>query len=151
MRENPFPYSEDNKRYQTQNYYLKKRFGKKVIKLSLNGGFTCPNRDGKRGFGGCTYCSDSYSGDFAGNPEHSILTQLEEQKQRLESKWGDGLYIPYFQAGTNTYAPLNILKKMYETALSFENVKGTSLKKVKEKLPKYLAYIEKEYELTILP
>ncbi len=123
----PFIYSDDNKKYHTQNYFLLHKFGKKVIKLSLNAGFSCPNRDGTKSSKGCIYCSSSGSGDFGGNPHDSILLQLEKQKQMMSSKWNDGFYIPYFQAGTNTYAPLEKLKKMYETALSFENTVGLAI------------------------
>lgn len=124
---NPFPYSDSNKRYLTQDYYLRSRFGRKVIKLSLNAGLSCPNRDGSKGFGGCTYCSSELSGDFAGNPKESILQQIEHQKGMLKSKWDTNLYIPYFQAGTNTYAPLDTLKTMFETALSPSNVVGLAI------------------------
>ncbi len=127
MNNNPFEYSSDNKRYLTQNYYLQKRFGKKVIKLSLNCGFSCPNRDGLKGSGGCTYCSSDLSGDYAGNPAHSVLRQLEEQKELMSSKWHDGYYIPYFQAGSNTYAPVGTLRKLFYTALEFENTVGLAV------------------------
>lgn len=124
---NPFPFSDSNKRYQTQDYYLRTRFGKKVIKLSLNAGFSCPNRDGSKGFGGCTYCSADLSGDFAGNPHESILTQIEKQKSMMSSKWNDGYYISYFQAGTNTYAPLSVLKPLFETAITPPNTVGLAI------------------------
>jgi len=122
-----FIYSDDNKRYLTQNYFLHHKFGKKVIKLSLNCNFTCPNRDGSKGTGGCIYCSASRSGDFGGCPSDSIPLQIEKQKKMMSSKWSDGLYIPYFQAGTNTYAPLDTLKSMYETALESENTVGLAI------------------------
>lgn len=124
---NPFPYSNSNKRYLTQDYYLRQKFGKKVIKLSLNAGLSCPNRDGSKGVGGCTYCSHELSGDFAGNPKDSILTQIQNQKNMLKSKWDNGLYIPYFQAGTNTYAPLGMLKTLFETAIAPEKVVGLAI------------------------
>ena len=81
--ENKFKYSNDNKRYHTWNYHLQQKFGGKVFKVALNGGFTCPNIDGKKGVGGCIYCSSSGSGDFAGDPSHNILTQFEEVKERM--------------------------------------------------------------------
>lgn len=124
---NPFPYSDDNKRYHTQNYFLNHKFGKKVIKLSLNCGFSCPNRDGLKGHGGCIYCSASGSGDFGGNPADDIITQLEKQKKMMSSKWNEGYYIPYFQAGTNTYAPDDVLIPLYEKALEFENTVGIAI------------------------
>ena len=95
-----FENSDTNKRYFTQSYYLKQRFGCKVIKISLNGGFTCPNLDGSRGIGGCTYCS-SGSGDFAGNPNKSISEQFNDVKAKLNEKWSSNVYIPYFQANTS--------------------------------------------------
>lgn len=113
--------------YLTQNDYLKNRFGQKVVKLSVNAGLSCPNRDGKKSTGGCTYCSASLSGDFSQSADISITNQLYMQKEILKKKWGECLYIPYFQAGSNTYAPLETLKKMYSEALSFENTVGISI------------------------
>ena len=116
---------DDNKRYHTWNYYLRNTFGEKVFKVSLNGGFTCPNLDGKVSRGGCTYCSNSGSGDFAGNPASPLSEQFNEIKAMMHKKWPK--YIAYFQAYTNTYAPLNVLKDKFEEALSFENVIGLSI------------------------
>lgn len=150
---NPFPYSDSNKRYLTQDYYLRSRFGKKVIKLSLNAGLSCPNRDGSKGVGGCTYCSSELSGDFAGNPKDSILKQIELQKDMLKSKWDTNLYIPYFQAGTNTYAPLDTLKTLFETALIPSNVVGLAIATRSDCLPndtiQYLAELSKNTYLTL--
>lgn len=125
--DNPFPYSDDNKRYQTYNYYLRKRFGKKVFKVPLNIDLGCPNRDGTKGVGGCRFCSAKMSGDFAGDPADDILTQYKEIKGKMQSKWADGLCIPYFQAGSNTYGDVEVLRKMYYTALGFENTVGLSI------------------------
>lgn len=124
---NPFPYSEDNKRYLTYSYYLKHRFGQKVFKVPLNIDLGCPNRDGTKGTGGCIFCSAKLSGDFAGDPCDDILTQFEEVKAKMHRKWSEGLYIPYFQAGSNTYGDTGTLRKMFETALSFENTVGLSI------------------------
>lgn len=124
--ENKFRYSNDNKRYHTWNYHLQNKFGKKVFKVALNGGFTCPNIDGSKGRGGCIYCSGG-SGDFAGNPSHNILTQFEEVKEKMHQKWSEAKYIPYFQAHTNTYAPANVLRERFEGVLSQENVVGISI------------------------
>lgn len=120
---NDFPFSLDNKRYHTWNYHLQKTFGKKVFKVALNGGFTCPNLDGTKGYGGCTYCL-SGSGDFAGNPKHDVLTQFEEIKEKMHKKWPDALYIPYFQANSNTYAKASVLREKFEPVLSQEGVVG---------------------------
>ena len=124
---NNFKYSNDNKRYHTWNYHLREKFGSKVFKVSLNGGFSCPNKDGTKGYGGCSYCSGSGSGDFAGKPQLSITEQFESVKNDLHKKWKEAKYIPYFQANTNTYAPLCVLKEKYEEALSQENVVGLSI------------------------
>ncbi len=118
---------DDNKRYHTWNYSLRQNFGEKVFKVSLNAGFTCPNLDGKISRGGCTYCSNSGSGDFAGNPANPLSEQFENIKAMMHKKWPHAKYIAYFQAYTNTYAPLNILKEKFEEALSFENVIGLSI------------------------
>lgn len=115
------------KRYNTWNGHLRTKFGKKVMKIALNGGFTCPNIDGKKGYGGCTYCSSSGSGDFAGDPAHSILTQFEEVKSRMLKKWHEGLYMPYFQAHTNTYAPASVLRERFEPVLKKYGVVGISI------------------------
>ncbi len=125
--ENKFKYSSDNKRYHTWNYHLQRKFGCKVAKIALNAGFTCPNIDGSKGVGGCIYCSGSGSGDFAGDPTHSILRQFEEIKERMSQKWSETKYIPYFQAHTNTYAPVSVLRERFEPVLSQEGVVGISI------------------------
>ena len=124
--ENKFKYSFDNKRYHTWNYHLQQKFGCKVFKVALNGGFTCPNIDGTKGTGGCIYCSGG-SGDFAGNPAYSILTQFDEVRERMHKKWREAKYIPYFQANTNTYAPAEVLRERFEGVLACENVVGISI------------------------
>ena len=113
VKENPFPYTSDNKRYYTWNHYLKTTFNQKVFKVALDAGFSCPHRrsDGK---GGCTFCSEAGSGDFAGNRSMLLAKQFEEQKAMMLRKWPNGLAIAYFQAYTNTYAPLSTLKEIYE-------------------------------------
>lgn len=124
---NPFRLSEDNKRYQTYSYYLKKRFGKKVFKVPLNIDLGCPNRDGTKGTGGCIFCSSKLSGDFAGDPCDDIRIQYENVKKKMNRKWADGLCIPYFQAGSNTYGDTQQLRRMFETALGFESCTGLSI------------------------
>ena len=119
-----FKYTLDNKRYHTLNYYFKNRYGKKTFKVSLNGNFSCPNKiNGK----GCIFCSRLGSGDFAGNKEKDLITQFNEVKKIMEQKWPDSYYIGYFQANTNTFAPVNELKEKYETILSLENVVGLNI------------------------
>lgn len=124
---NKFKYSDDNKRYHTWNYHLRHKFGGKVFKVPLNGGFTCPNRDGSRGTGGCTYCSAMGSGDFAGDVGKDIHTQFTEVKARMHKKWPEAKYIAYFQANTNTYAPVDELRRKFEVALGEENTVGLSI------------------------
>ncbi len=116
-----------NKRYYTLDSYLKSTFGCKVAKISLNAGFSCPNRDGTKSYNGCIYCSPMASGDFAGDKNKDIVSQFSDIKAVIDKKWKNAKYIPYFQAGTNTYAPLPVLKKMYETALSLPDIVGLSI------------------------
>ena len=118
---------DDNKRYHTWNYYLRNTFGEKIFKVSINAGFTCPNIDGKVSYGGCTYCSKEGSGDFAGNPKDDLIKQFSEVKEMMLKKWPHAKYIGYFQAYTNTYAPLEVLKEKYETILAQEDVVGLSI------------------------
>jgi radical SAM protein (TIGR01212 family) len=127
IADNPFEYSSDNKRYHTYSYYLKKRFGQKVMKIPLNVDLGCPNRDGTKGTGGCKFCSAHLGGEFAGDPCDDILTQFEKVRKMMNNKWSDGLYIPYFQAGSNTYAPVETLRKMYTTALSIPGCVGLNI------------------------
>lgn len=125
--ENPFKYSNTNKRYHTLDYFYKNKFNSKVFKVSLNAGFSCPNIDGKIGTGGCIYCSNSGSGEFAGNKNEDILTQFNNIKNMMLKKWPHAKYIGYFQARTNTYAPVNQLKKVYEPILKEKNVIGLNI------------------------
>lgn len=123
----PFLFSDDNKRYHTWNYHLRHKFGCKVFKVSLNAGFTCPNIDGTKGFGGCSYCSSTGSGDYAGNPQEPLSIQFQTVRDQLLNKWPQAKYIAYFQAHTNTYAPLPVLKKHFEEVLTYPNVVGISI------------------------
>ena len=125
--QNPFQSTDNNKRYHTLDYFYKNKFGKKVCKISLNAGFTCPNKDGTKGYGGCIYCSKLGSGDFAGNKEKDLITQFNEVKEIMKKKWPDALYIGYFQANTNTYAKTEVLKQKYEPILELENVIGLNI------------------------
>lgn len=120
-----FKYTLDNKRYHTLNYHLKEKYGKKTFKVSLNGNFSCPNKI--NGNKGCIFCSRLGSGDFAGNKEKDLLTQFDEIKTIMEKKWPNSYYIGYFQANTNTFAPLNELKEKYETILNIPNVIGLDI------------------------
>lgn len=124
---NGFIYSDDNKRYHTWNYHLRHKFGCKVMKIALNAGFTCPNIDGTKGTGGCSYCSSSGSGDFAGSPDEGIIRQFEDIKEKMHKKWKSGKYMPYFQAHTNTYAPVEVLRERFEGVLRQSGVVGISI------------------------
>lgn len=119
---NPFPLSDDNKRYHTWNYYLKQRFQKKVFKVALNAAFSCPNRDGTCGVGGCTFCSSLGSGDCAGDIHDDLAKQFEDGLAVMRNKWPQGVAMAYFQAYTNTYAPLATLKKTFDPFLAREDV-----------------------------
>ncbi|EKQ57426.1 MULTISPECIES: TIGR01212 family radical SAM protein [unclassified Clostridium] len=112
----------NGKRYHSLNYFLRNKFGEKVFKISLDGGFSCPNRDGKISRGGCLFCSERGSGDYAGNRAVPIEKQFNQIKDMMAQKWKSGKYIAYFQAYTNTYAPIYELRKKYEEALDQEGV-----------------------------
>lgn len=150
--DNKFKYTLDNKRYHTWNYHLQSIFGEKVFKVALNGGFTCPNIDGTKGVGGCTYCL-SGSGDFAGNPEHDVVRQFEEVRLRMHKKWPEAKYIAYFQANTNTYAPVSRLKEKFEPVLALPGVLGLSLATRADSLEgdvlKYLAKLNRRTYLMV--
>ena len=113
--------------YLSFNKYLKDKFGQKVYKISLDGGFTCPNRDGKIDTRGCIFCSKGGSGDFAQNRNLSITEQIESGKKRVEKKIKSGKYIAYFQAFTNTYAPVEILRAKYSEAINHPDIVALSI------------------------
>ena len=122
-----FKYTLDNKRYHTLNYFYKNKFGCKVFKVSLNGGFSCPNLDGNVGFGGCIYCSKTGSGEFGGNKEKTLTEQFYEMKDIVNKKNIPCKYIGYFQARTNTYANIETLKAKYEEVLAIPDVIGLNI------------------------
>jgi len=113
--------------YLSFNKYLKDKFGQKVYKISLDGGFTCPNRDGKIDTRGCIFCSKGGSGDFAQNRNLSITEQIESGKKIVEKKIKSGKYIAYFQAFTNTYAPVEILRAKYSEAMNHPDIVALSI------------------------
>ena len=151
--QNPFKYSYNNKRYHTLDYFYKNKFGKKIAKVSLNGGFTCPNIDGTKGKGGCIYCSKLGSGDYAGNPKEDIVTQFRNIKKIMDNKWKDTLYIGYFQANSNTYAKVDKLKELYEPILKEKDVVGLSIATrpdcLEEDVLDYLENLNKRCYLTV--
>ena len=118
---NPFPYAIANKRYKTIDYALKEKYQTKVAKVSLNGGFSCPNRDGKISNGGCIFCSNG-SGDDNIKASIPLMKQFEIVKGMLVNKWGTPKYIAYFQSYTNTYASIERLKEIYEPFITFDDV-----------------------------
>ena len=148
-----FKYSYNNKRYHTLDYFYKNKFNSKVFKVSLNGGFTCPNIDGTVGFGGCIYCSALGSGEFAGDRNKDLITQFNEVKAMMEKKWPNSKYIGYFQANTNTYAPVNELKKKKKKIINLNNVVGlniaTRADSITEECMDYLEELSKKTYLTI--
>lgn len=115
---------ETKKRYRDFTSFIRNRFGFRVQKVSINAGFTCPNKDGTKGIGGCTYCNNNtFNPDYC-KPIKSILTQINEGISFFSKKYNSQKYLAYFQAFTNTYAPLEKLKKMYREALSHTDVIG---------------------------
>lgn len=148
---NNFPYTNSNKRYHTLDYFYKQRFGTKVCKISLNAGFTCPNIDGTLSSKGCIYCSKSGSGEYGGNPKEDLIKQFSEIKKIMDKKWPNSKYIGYFQARTNTYAPIKTLKEKYETILSLDNVVGLSIATRPDAITdECLDYLEKLNKKTFL-
>ena len=113
--------------YKTLNQHYRERFGCKVYKLSLDGGFTCPNRDGSLGYGGCIFCSGLGSGDFAEGGTDPIEIQLERAKTRVSAKIQNGKYIAYFQAFTATYAPVSRLRQLYYDAIRDADIVGLAI------------------------
>lgn len=111
----------------TINNFLKEKFNEKIYKVSLDGNFTCPNRDGKLSYGGCIFCSESGSGEFAATKVKSIQEQIDEQIQFISKKFKGNKYIAYFQNFTNTYASVDYLRKIYEEALNHPNIIGLAI------------------------
>lgn len=114
-------------KYTSLNQYLKVRFGTKIYKIALDGGFTCPNRDGTLGTRGCIFCSKGGSGDFAESRKLSIYDQIEQGKRKVANKIKDGKYIAYFQAFTNTYASVDRLESLYMQAIEHEDIVALSI------------------------
>ena len=148
-----FIYSNTNKRYHTLDYFYKNKFNSKVCKISLNAGFTCPNIDGTVGTGGCIYCSKLGSGDYAGDEKQDLIAQFNTIKQVMTNKWPNSKFIGYFQAHTNTYAPLEVLKEKYELILNQPDVIGLSIAtradSISDECLDYLEELSKKTFLTI--
>ena len=133
------------KRYHSLNYFLREKFGDKVFKIALDAGFSCPNRDGTISSGGCLFCSERGSGDFAGNRIFSITKQFEDIKIMMNKKWKSKKYIAYFQAYTNTYASIDVLRKKYEEAVSQEGVVALAIATRPDCLSKEVLDLIEEY------
>lgn len=148
-----FPFSDNNKRYHTLNYFYRHKFHSKVCKISLNAGFSCPNIDGTVGYGGCIYCSKLGSGEFAGNIEDTLCKQFEDISKIYQKKWPDAKYIGYFQARTNTYATVERLKEVYEPILNRKDVIGLNIAtrpdSISDECLDYLEDIHKRTYLTV--
>lgn len=148
-----FIYSNTNKRYHTLDYFYKNKFGCKVSKISLNAGFSCPNIDGTLSKSGCIYCSKSGSGEYGGNPNDDLIKQFNEIKKVMTNKWPNSKFIGYFQARSNTYAPVEILKEKYELILKQENVVGLAIATrpdcITDECLDYLEKLNKKTFLTI--
>lgn len=148
-----FKYTNNNKRYHTLDYFYKNKFNSKVYKVSINGGFTCPNKDGTKGTGGCIYCSKLGSGEFAGNPKDDLEKQFIKVNTVMKKKWPNSKIIGYFQANTNTYANVDELKEKYETILKQDNVIGLNIATrpdaISNECLDYLEELNKKTYLTI--
>ena len=150
---NSFLYTYNNKRYHTLDYFYKNKFHTKVCKISLNAGFTCPNIDGTLSKNGCIYCSKIGSGEYAGDKKDDLITQFNKGKKLMNKKWPNAKYIGYFQARSNTYAPVNILKEKYETILKQKDVIGLSIATrpdcITDECLNYLEKLNKKTFLTV--
>ncbi|MBP3370197.1 MAG: TIGR01212 family radical SAM protein [Clostridia bacterium] len=151
--ENPYKNTDSNKRYYTYDYYLRQKFGSKVAKIPLDIGLTCPNIDGRCGVGGCIYCSGRGSGDFAESPLLPIKEQYARTCEKLSSKWSTASCIAYFQAHTNTYAPLEFLREKFEEALALDGVVGLNIATradcLEDSVCEYLAELAEQTVLTV--
>ena len=126
MGKNPFPFSDDNRRYHAYSYALKHRYGGRVARVPLDGGFTCPNRDGTKGAGGCAFCSGRGSGDQIPDGLTGLAAQYAAGIETLK-KWPDARYIPYFQSFSGTYAPVSRLRTLYDGALALPGAVGLAV------------------------
>ncbi len=149
---NPFVYSDSNKRYYTYDYYLKTTFGRKVARVPIDGGFTCPNIDGTCGTGGCIYCAGGSSAALA--PEaRTISEQYRAGAAVMAAKWRDCAFIPYFQSYTGTYAPLERLRALYEEAVALPGAVGLAIGTradcITPEIASYLADLSARTHLTV--
>lgn len=150
---NPFEYTDSNKRYYTYDYYLRRTFGGKCAKIPIDAGFTCPNIDGKCGRGGCIYCSGRGSGDFAELASVPVAEQYARTREKLSSKWSTERCIPYFQAHTNTYAPVKVLKEKIGAVIGLDGVVGVNIATradcLDAEVTEYLSLLAEQLPLTV--
>ena len=150
---NPYPNSDSNKRYYTYDYYLKRTLGGKCAKIPIDAGFTCPNIDGRCGTGGCIYCSARGSGDFAAGGGLSVTEQYRLTREKLSGKWSTERCIPYFQAHTNTYAPTETLRALFEEAIALPGAVGLNIATradcLEDETVSYLAELAERTTLTV--
>ena len=150
---NPYPNSDSNKRYYTYDYYLRRTFGGKCAKIPIDAGFTCPNIDGRCGTGGCIYCSARGSGDFAAGGGLSVTEQYRLTREKLSGKWSTERCIPYFQAHTNTYAPTETLRALFEEAIALPGAVGLNIATradcLEDETVSYLAELAERTTLTV--
>ena len=143
----------NGKPYHSLDHMLRERFGEKVYKVTLNGGMSCPNRDGKLGSRGCIFCSAGGSGDFAADAELSVTEQIDSQIALLSAKRPIHKYIAYFQANSNTYCSVNFLKEKVDEVLSYDNVCGINIATrcdcIKDDMLEYLKELNKKTDLVI--
>ena len=146
-----FKYSDDNKRYHTLSYYNKHKFGRKILKAVIDAGFTCPNKDGVKGNGGCIFRDGS--GYFTGAPEISVSLQLDSEIKRIRKKFPDSGIIAYFQANTNTYANIEKLKQIYLPICQNTEITGISIGTradcLSDEVMELLSYIDRHTSLTV--
>ncbi len=149
---NPFKYSINNKRYHTLNYFYQNKFNSKVFKVSLDASFTCPNIDGTKGYGGCIYCLNGSINNYQ-DTSKNIIDQFNNGKDILHKKWPNAKYIAYLQSNSNTYAPVDKLKSIYEPLIQLDNVVGLNIATradcITEECLSYLDDLNKRTYLTI--
>ncbi|NLB18092.1 MAG: TIGR01212 family radical SAM protein [Syntrophomonadaceae bacterium] len=137
-----------DKRFHSLNFHLRQQFGSKVFKVPLDAGFTCPNRDGTKGIGGCAFCSAAGSGDFAGDRALTLKDQFQQVSHLMHSKWPDAKYLAYFQAFSNTYARPTVLRQLYSSVLEEEGVVGLSIATRPDCLPDQILDLLEEFNQT---
>ncbi len=146
-------YFTKDKPYNSLNEYYRHKYQSKISKIAINGGFSCPNKDGTKSYLGCSFCSKSGSGDFAGDKNQPILEQFRQIKTIMDNKWPNSKYILYFQANSNTYKPIEKLKEIYDPLTNIENVCGLDIATrsdcLNEDIVKYLAKLNEKIDITV--